>query len=71
MHYIIWQQAHSPASVVGSVEAASLREAADIARAMWGSFTVVSWLDATPAERDAAIRQNHRADALEAASVMT
>jgi hypothetical protein len=32
---------------------------------------VVSWLDATPAERDAAIRQNHRADALEAASVMT
>jgi hypothetical protein len=58
----VWQLAYSPASVVGSIEASSLADAIDMARAMWGSFAVVKWPDATVSERERAAAADLEAD---------
>lgn len=62
MRFVLWQHAHSPSSIVGSIEADSLHAAVAVARATWGSFTVVPWPDATADQRGEARRRDALAD---------
>jgi hypothetical protein len=60
--YVLYQRAFSPTSIVGSIHAADLVEAANTARAMYGSFHVTEWSCASPDQRAEAERMDGIAD---------
>lgn len=62
MKYVLWQQAHSPTSIMGSIEAPTLVAAADLAREMYGSFYIVEWPRASAEHRAEAERMDLLAD---------